>query len=95
MAEPSDHLLAARLATAAGALLVAARQELSDAGADGQTLKDEGDRRSHELLMQRLGGERPDDAVLSEEGADDRGRLTAERIWMTSQGLDGEQGGGS
>ena len=43
MAEHSDHLLAARLASEAGVLLVATRQELSEAGADGRTLKDEGD----------------------------------------------------
>ena len=88
MAEPSDHSLAAQLASEAGELLIATRRELTDAGADGRTLKDEGDRRSHELLMQRLAEHRPDDAVLSEEGKDDLARLDAARVWIIDP-LDG------
>ena len=51
MATPEDHELARDLATDAGALLLDVRAELVEAGADGRELKDEGDRRSHELLM--------------------------------------------
>ena len=87
MATPDDHRLAADLATRAGELLVDVRAELADT-VDAKTLKDEGDRRSHEFLMQLLAEHRPDDAVLSEEGTDDLDRLTAERVWIVDP-LDG------
>ena len=51
-------------------------------------LKDAGDARSHELLMSELHRERPGDAILSEEGADDLARLDAERVWIVDP-LDG------
>lgn len=79
----SDHAVAAALAGEAGDLLVAARAEDSGAG-----LGDRGDRRSHELLARRLAEERPDDAVLSEEGVDDPGRLRSHRVWIVDP-LDG------
>lgn len=88
MATSEDHELARDLATEAGELLTAARAELVAAGVEGRELKDEGDRRSHELLMQRLGELRPDDAVLSEEGKDDLARLDASRVWIVDP-LDG------
>ncbi len=75
-----DDALAASLATGAGRLLLDVRRELADA--DSKTRKDEGDRRSHEWLMDALQRARPDDAVLSEEGQDDLVRLTAERVWI-------------
>lgn len=87
-APEGDHELAARLATEAGLLLVRLRAELTDAGAEGRELKDEGDRQAHELLMTALGEARPDDAVLSEEGKDDRHRLDADRVWIVDP-LDG------
>lgn len=88
-ATPADHELAATLATDAGKLLVALRDELVAAGADQKTLKDTGDRRAHDLLMGRL-AERmaAGDAVLSEEGKDDPVRLSAERVWIVDP-LDG------
>jgi 3'(2'), 5'-bisphosphate nucleotidase len=46
------------------------------------------DRQSHELLVAELARLRPDDAVLSEEGADDPARLTADRVWIVDS-LDG------
>ena len=64
----SDHQVAARLATEAGKLLLDVRDELADASADER--KAAGDKRSHDFLMEALAAERPDDAVLSEEGAD-------------------------
>jgi 3'(2'), 5'-bisphosphate nucleotidase len=82
----TDHALAGDLATQAGVLLLEVRAEL--ATAKTQVLKDEGDRRSHELLMARLREHRPQDAVLSEEGADDQARLAAERVWIVDP-LDG------
>jgi len=77
-----DHREAERIATAAGELLVALREELTGQGVDSRTLKDEGDRRSHEFIMAELARVRPDDAVLSEEGKDDPRRLSAPRVWI-------------
>ena len=82
----NDHQLAARLATEAGHLLLAVREELADA--EPQVRKDEGDRRSHEYLMAALVEARPGDAILSEEGKDDHARLDAERTWIIDP-LDG------
>lgn len=88
-----DHLLAATLATEAGELLMQVRAELTDSGADSATLKAEGDRQAHNLLMERLAEAAPFDAVLSEEGRDESGpagtdRLGAERVWIIDP-LDG------
>jgi 3'(2'), 5'-bisphosphate nucleotidase len=82
----SDHDAAARLATEAGTLLLAVRDELADA-TDSER-KAAGDKRSHEFLLEALARERPGDAVLSEEGADDRVRLRSERVWIVDP-LDG------
>ncbi len=82
----SDHQLAARLATQAGDLLLAVRDELAQATEAER--KSAGDSRSHDFLMKALTDARPADAVLSEEGADDRRRLQAERVWIVDP-LDG------
>lgn len=79
----SDAVLAAELATAAGRLLLQVREAVPPA-----QRKDEGDRRSHEFLVQALRSARPADAVLSEEGADDKARLSADRVWIVDP-LDG------
>ena len=81
-----DNVLAASIATAAGTLLLDLRAALVDPDLD--TLKAEGDRSSHEFIMQELRRARPDDAVLSEEAADDAARLTAHRVWIVDP-LDG------
>ncbi len=73
-----DHDLAGTLAVEAGQHLVQIR---SQGGA-------EGDRQANELLLARLAEHRPDDAVLSEEAADDRARLTSRRVWIIDP-LDG------
>ncbi len=80
-----DHSLARRLAVEAGDLLLALRASWDG---DAVDLKNAGDARSHELLMRELRRERPDDAILSEEGADDLARLDAERVWIVDP-LDG------
>jgi len=84
--EHDDNALAATIATAAGRLLLELRAALT--GADLDTLKAEGDRASHEFIMQELARTRPNDAVLSEEAADDAARLTAPRVWIVDP-LDG------
>jgi 3'(2'), 5'-bisphosphate nucleotidase len=87
-AAPDDHLVAGRLATEAGRLLVDLRAEMVAAGIEGKALGKEGDRRAHELLMAGLAAARPGDAVLSEEGVADPARLTARRVWIVDP-LDG------
>jgi 3'(2'), 5'-bisphosphate nucleotidase len=82
----SDHELAATLATQAGKLLLDVRAELADAS--GAERKAAGDKRSHDYLMEALAQARPDDAVLSEEGADDPIRLRSRRVWIVDP-LDG------
>ena len=79
----ADARLAARLATEAGELLLKVRETV-----EPEHRKDEGDRRSHEFLVAALASERPDDAVLSEEGKDDPIRLTSDRVWIVDP-LDG------
>lgn len=85
-ASADDHRLADSIAVEAGRLLCALRAELADA--DSATLRAEGDRRSHELICQLLGQARPDDAILSEEAADDHVRLSCSRVWIVDP-LDG------
>ena len=86
--ELDDHQLAAELAGRAGHLLLEIRARLVSEDAPAGILKAEGDRGSHELLMAELGGARPADAILSEEGKDNLNRLDAERVWIIDP-LDG------
>jgi 3'(2'), 5'-bisphosphate nucleotidase len=83
-----DHVLAEWLATVAGERLLEVRGE----GLEGKELKDAGDLAAHDLLMALLAANRPEDAVLSEEGlenaADKAHRLAAERVWIVDP-LDG------
>ncbi len=88
VATDADHQLAADIARETGRLLVGLRDRLAADGADGRTLKDEGDRQAHEYIVGRLTAERPDDGLLSEEGADDRARLDQHRVWIVDP-LDG------
>jgi len=82
--EPDDHALAADLAERAGKLLL----DLRARGGDPDSLRNAGDRQSHEFLMAELAAARPGDAVLSEEGIDDKARLAADRVWIVDP-LDG------
>ena len=80
-----DTELAARLAHDAGAILMALR----DAGShEGKALGAEGDARANAYLMWALRDARPDDAILSEEEADDAARLSNARVWIIDP-LDG------
>ena len=80
-----EHAHAARVAEAAGRLLVELR---SHAHLTDTELREAGDRRSHDLLMSLLTEAFPNDAILSEEGKDDAERLTAQRVWIVDP-LDG------
>jgi 3'(2'), 5'-bisphosphate nucleotidase len=79
-----DHVLARDLAGQAGQRLLDLRAQ----GGDQDVLRKAGDRMSHEFLTAALAGQRPDDVVLSEEGADNPARLGARRVWIVDP-LDG------
>jgi len=83
-ADLDDADFAAWAASTAGQRLLEVRRS----GLSGTDLKDAGDRTSHDLLMTLLARHRPGDAVLSEEGDDDRVRVSAERVWIIDP-LDG------
>ena len=78
----TDQQLASRVATEAGAMLVELRDELVAEGIHYWDLKDEGDVAGHRYIMSALTAARPDDVILSEEAADNRKRLSAERVWI-------------
>ena len=81
-----DVAVALAAAEAAGLELLDLRSEL---GADnGREVGSRGDQRSHALLVSLLTKAYPDDAILSEESADDAGRLTRDRVWIIDP-LDG------
>jgi 3'(2'), 5'-bisphosphate nucleotidase len=80
-----DHALARDLAVQAGRRLLDLRAH-RDSEAD--VLRKAGDRLSHDFLTAELAARRPGDVVLSEEGADNRARLTADRVWIVDP-LDG------
>jgi len=77
-------VLARDLAEEAGRLLLGLRAR----GGDPDALRKAGDRLSHEFLAAQLAAARPDDALLSEEGIDDKARLSADRVWIVDP-LDG------
>src|SRR5690348_16841684 len=80
----NDHALARDLAREAGERLLGLRAQ----GGVEDVLRKAGDRLSHEFLAAALAGQRPGDAVLSEEGADNPARLGARRVWIVDP-LDG------
>jgi len=86
----ADHELAHRLATDAGKLLIALREEHHDA--PPQVLKSLGDREANAYLMAELRRERPDDGILSEEEREhpdeEAARLASRRVWIIDP-LDG------
>jgi 3'(2'), 5'-bisphosphate nucleotidase len=79
-----EHRDAHRLARAAGHLLLRIRAQAASFADVGL----EADRRSHELLVERLTTLYPCDAVLSEESAEDGRRFHADRVWIIDP-LDG------
>ncbi|MGI9621733.1 MAG: inositol monophosphatase family protein [Acidimicrobiales bacterium] len=86
----NDHALAGALAQQAGHRLTELRTQALDSGVSAWELGADADRMSHELLIEELLSHRPDDAILSEEGADDPTRLTSARTWIIDP-LDGTQ----
>lgn len=80
----TDDQLAERLATTAGAILLALRAE----GLDGKALGQAGDEAANAMLCRELRAARPDDAILSEEEKDSAARLAHRRVWIIDP-LDG------
>ena len=80
-----DHQTAHNLAASAGDVLLQVRARTFP---DAAARKAAGDAESHRFLLDRLRELCPDDAVLSEEGADDAARLSRDRVWIIDP-LDG------
>jgi 3'(2'), 5'-bisphosphate nucleotidase len=75
----TDAELAARLAEAAGRLLMQVRA--SDVFA-GKALGNAGDATANQFLCHAIRHLRPDDGLLSEEEKDNRERLSRNRVWI-------------
>ena len=88
MADASDHALAARIASDTGSLLVSLLSDTSLNRGGWGSIEYTGDRSAHQFIVGELERDRPNDAVLSEEGRDNRERLRAERVWIVDP-LDG------
>jgi 3'(2'), 5'-bisphosphate nucleotidase len=84
---PADDELARDLAAQAGRRLVTLRGSGPGPGS-ADRLRRAGDLGSHEFLATAIGMQRPGDAILSEEAADDPRRLSADRVWIIDP-LDG------
>lgn len=83
--EAPEHRIASLVAEQAGALLLELRSTFAG---DPDVLRAEGDRRSHEFIVDALREHAPKDPVLSEEGVADEGRLSSSRVWIVDP-LDG------
>lgn len=91
MSDPTsldDHAFAAWAADRAGEVLLDVRARASAEGLEGKALKDAGDAAAQAELARVLAEHRPADSVLSEEAADDKSRLEADRVWIIDP-LDG------
>ncbi len=84
-----DARFAADVAESAGRLLLEIR-EREGRSTQGRELGRLGDTEANALILARLASERPGDAVLSEESADDLRRLKASRVWIIDP-LDGSR----
>ncbi|MGD9665064.1 MAG: 3'(2'),5'-bisphosphate nucleotidase CysQ [Novosphingobium sp.] len=75
----NDAELAAKLAFAAGRILLDVRQ----AGVlDGKALGKAGDETANRFIIEALRHQRPDDGILSEESKDTPERLAKSRVWI-------------
>ncbi|MEG3175122.1 3'(2'),5'-bisphosphate nucleotidase CysQ [Sphingomonas sp. RB3P16] len=81
----SDVRLAERLATEAGAILLALQ---ASSGLTGKALGAAGDAQANTYLMRLLRAARPDDAILCEEEKDSGDRCAVSRAWIIDP-LDG------
>ena len=81
----TDEQLAARLATAAGAILLGLRGQ---GGLEGKALGQAGDEQANAMLCREIRAARPADALLSEEEKDNPARCDNPRVWIVDP-LDG------
>ncbi|HEY8217567.1 MAG TPA: 3'(2'),5'-bisphosphate nucleotidase CysQ [Acidimicrobiia bacterium] len=88
MTPASDHDDAARYAAEAGTLLLELRGKADGDDWSRWSLGDAADVLANRRLLELLHDEHPDDAVLSEESADDPRRTDAARVWIVDP-LDG------
>jgi 3'(2'), 5'-bisphosphate nucleotidase len=86
VAFPADDVLARDLAWLAGERLLTIRDSASAGPVEG--VRRAGDVGSQAFLAAELARLRPNDAILSEEAADDPARLSADRVWIIDP-LDG------
>jgi len=86
----NDAEFARYLATETGKRLLAVRDRLHRDGAHEWFAKDVGDAAGQNFIDEAIAEHRPNDAVLSEEAADDPARLGADRVWIIDP-LDGTQ----
>ncbi|GAA2515173.1 3'(2'),5'-bisphosphate nucleotidase CysQ [Rarobacter incanus] len=84
----NDHELASDLALQAGGALLELRDRIGDGAYDPARLRAQADRAAQSVLAAALARHAPGDAVLSEEAADDRSRLSRDRVWIIDP-LDG------
>jgi 3'(2'), 5'-bisphosphate nucleotidase len=81
----NDIALARTVAETAGKLLL----QLRESGLfEGRELGQAGDRTANVFILEALKAHRPNDAILSEEEAEDGARLNASRVWIVDP-LDG------
>jgi 3'(2'), 5'-bisphosphate nucleotidase len=87
---PEDTRLAAKLSVETGRVLLDLRAQVDAGTISGQPsdLNAATDAAAQRYIAAALEQARPGDAILSEEAADDRRRLTAERVWIVDP-LDG------
>ena len=85
MRHESDEALAARLASAAGEILLGLQ---AGGDLDGKALGKAGDEAANAMLMRELRAARPEDAILSEEEKDNPLRCSQRRVWIVDP-LDG------
>lgn len=81
----TDAELAAEIAHVAGERLLAVR---AGGQLTGKALGDAGDAAAQAVILELLRGYRPNDALLSEEGASSTDRLSHDRVWIVDP-LDG------
>lgn len=85
MSREADCRLAHRIADLAGQALLDLR---ATGEHEGKALGNAGDQAANALILDILAAERPGDALLSEESADDKNRCTQSRVWVIDP-LDG------
>ena len=77
-----DHELASHLAEKAGSELLKFRDDGIASGFNSCVQRAKAEIFAHKLIVNELSRHRPQDSVLSEDGADDLTRTQANRVWI-------------